>query len=349
MKVETILHKLYYIEHNYDGIQKLTKKAKAIDNNITQKEVEAWLKKQNTYQVNTVKPTKHSDFLPIFTESHSSWQLDLTFIPQYKTQNNGNYVLFTAIHINSRFAYVSYATNKKAPTILQLMKVFNDKFQPNKLDGDKGSEYINKQFIEYLKKEQIEYNFYKSDSHKLGIINRFHRTLKEKIQKFISASGSTKWITVIDDIVKSYNNTYHRGIRAKPIEVFKSPVLQDLIIDEKKRTTERLKENEKPLVEGDFVRTIKNLSQFENRMTTKNSAEIYRIVKVKANTIDALDEKQHTHTFKKTQVIKINPNIENAKKDESVKARKVNRDIRLIRKEDLIDAPMPTRTRPKQK
>ena len=351
--VDEILNQLYYIEHNYDGIQKLTKKAKQVVKGsagklpaITQKEVADWLKKQNTYQLNYVKPTKKSDFLPIYSESFSAWQIDLTFIPQYKVQNNGNYVLFTAIHINSRFAYASFATNKKASTILRLMKVFVKKFNPTQIDGDKGSEFINKFFISYLQEEEIGYQFFISNSHKLGIINRFHRTLKDKIQKYITASGKTKWTSVIDDIINSYNTTYHRGIEATPTEVFNSELLQSLIIDDKKAATHRLKNKEKPFEVGDFIRIELDLKQFENKMTAKNSTEIYQIVKIKTNSVDAKDEQEKIHTFKKSKVMKIDENVENRKEDTSKAARKVNRDIRLIRKEDLIQAPTATRTRP---
>jgi hypothetical protein len=42
-----------------------------------------------------------------------SFQLDLTFFPRYRKYNNGFYVLFTAININSRFAYAYYGKNKE--------------------------------------------------------------------------------------------------------------------------------------------------------------------------------------------------------------------------------------------
>ena len=342
---EEILHDLYYNKHNYDGVVPLTRKAKVLNKDITQKDVKDWLQRQESYQLNATKHTKRSQFLPIYSENPHSWQLDLTFIPQYRKQNGGNYVLFTAIHINSRYGYVSYATNKRADTILDLMKAFVQSHSPEKIDGDKGSEYTNKKTTDYLKAKHIESNFYLSDSHKLGIINRFHRTLKEKIQKWMSASGSVKWISIIDTILNNYNTTYHSGIRATPKEVYDNPYLQSLIIDDKKAKTEDLKSLLKPLLVNDYIRVKKGVKQFENRMTTKFSAEIYQITKVLSNTVDAVDINNRVHRFKISQVHKINPNVENIQADISESARKVNRNIRLIRKEDLIDAPMLTRTR----
>jgi hypothetical protein len=47
----------------------------------------------------------HEEYKQIYDEDHFSFQIDLTFLPQYKTTNKNNYVLFTAININSRYAY----------------------------------------------------------------------------------------------------------------------------------------------------------------------------------------------------------------------------------------------------
>ena len=81
-----ILDKLYYKEHNYDSINVLYKKAKDLDNRIKKEDVKEWLNKQQTKQITTVKTGK-KQFLPIYSETPYSFQLDLTFFPRYKKQN----------------------------------------------------------------------------------------------------------------------------------------------------------------------------------------------------------------------------------------------------------------------
>lgn len=345
MTTAEILNQLYYVEHNLDGVDKLLKKAKKRDASIKKKDVQDWLNKQHGHQINVTKVIKKKHHLPIYSESHDAWQIDLTFIPQYKIQNNGNYILFTAIHINSRFVYASYASNKLSSTILQLMMDFVKKHKPSQIDGDKGSEFINSFFIDYLKKQKIGYVFYKSDSHKLGIINRFHRTLKEKIQKWISVSGSVKWITIIDSIIKNYNDTQNRGIGATPNEVFNSPLLQDLIIEEKRLKSGTIHERKEDFKIDDFVRIAIKGTAFTG-MKQKNSSEIYRVIKVLTNSVRIVNLDDIEFTYKKSQLVKVNENIENYVSDEPViKAKRENKIVRLNRKEDLIDAPMETRTR----
>lgn len=351
--MDELLYDLYYVKHNYDGIENLYKKAKKINNKITKKEVQVWLSKQANYQVNFTKVEKKK-YLPIYSEVPNAYQIDLTFLPQFKKQNNNNYVLFTAIGINTRYSYVDYATNKKTNTILNMMKKFNKKHEIFHITGDKGSEFINKEFTDYLKDEGIEYNFYKSDSSKLGIINRFHRTLKNKLTQFMTGSGSVKWIDVIHEIVDNLNNTYNRGIQAKPISVFNDHFLEAMIIEEKRNITEGLNEKSN-IVEfhiGDMIRVRNPLETFENKMKPKYNNEMYRVVKVNKNTLGILDTNGKIHNFKKSRVIKVEGDVQNFKPNNNVsKAIKENKIIRKIRQEDLDGELTETRTRvnPKKK
>ena len=51
------------------------------------------------------------------------------------------------------------------------------------------------------------------------IAERFIRTLKNKIFKHMTAISKNVYFDVLDDIVNKYNNTVHRTIKMKPIDV----------------------------------------------------------------------------------------------------------------------------------
>ena len=51
------------------------------------------------------------------------------------------------------------------------------------------------------------------------IAERFIRTLKNKIFKHITAISKNDYFDVLDDIVNKYNNTIHRTIKMKSIDV----------------------------------------------------------------------------------------------------------------------------------
>ena len=50
---------------------------------------------------------------------------------------------------------------------------------------------------------------------------RFIRTLKNKIYKHMTAISKNVYVDVLNDIVDEYNNTHHRTIKMKPIDVKK--------------------------------------------------------------------------------------------------------------------------------
>ena len=51
------------------------------------------------------------------------------------------------------------------------------------------------------------------------VAERFIRTLKNKIYKYMTSSSKNKHIDKLDDTVNEYNNAYHRTTKLKPIEV----------------------------------------------------------------------------------------------------------------------------------
>ena len=48
---------------------------------------------------------------------------------------------------------------------------------------------------------------------------RFIRTLKTKIYKYMTSVSKNVYIDKLDDMVNEYNNTYHRTIKVKPVSV----------------------------------------------------------------------------------------------------------------------------------
>ena len=51
------------------------------------------------------------------------------------------------------------------------------------------------------------------------VAERFIRTLKTKIYKYMTSISKNVYIDKLDDMVNEYNNTYHRTIKMKPVKV----------------------------------------------------------------------------------------------------------------------------------
>ena len=246
-------------------------------------------------------------FKPIYSEINYSFQIDLTFFPRYKKQNNGYDVLFTAININSRFAYAYYCQDKSTDNILNLLKKMESKTIIHSISCDYGKEFDNEKFKNYCQENEIKLFFIKNDGHKLGIINRFHRTLKEKLTKYFVNNDTVKWVDAIDDIIYNYNHSVNRGIGIEPYKV--NNFIEQKIIENAKNKTEKINENEIKINVGDFCREIVEKTIYSDKMIPKYSNEIYQIIEVNKNNV--VVDNNGKNKIIKNDNLKIVNNIEN--------------------------------------
>ena len=156
MTHEQLLNKLYYEDLNFIGVNPLYTLAKKHDKTITKEFVSNWLKSQSTQQ-QTTKMVKKKEYKPIYSEDYYAYQIDLTFLNKYKNSNDGIYVLFTAININSRYAYAYYGKNKETTTILQFLEKFKKQSKEiHNITADSGSEFKNKQCTQWFQENNIK-------------------------------------------------------------------------------------------------------------------------------------------------------------------------------------------------
>jgi hypothetical protein len=331
---EALLKKLYYDDLNFDGLTGLYYKAKKIDSNITQKQVKEWLNKQ-TITKELYQNVKRKKFLPIYSNNYNSYQIDLTFLPQFKKQNNNFYVLFTAININSRYVYVYYSKNKYGDTILEMLKLFKEK--ANEIESitcDSGSEFTNNETMKWFDDNNIKIYFVVGDSHKLGIINRFHRTLKNKLLKYFKAVNNVIWIDVIDKIVENYNNTPIRTTGFTPKEA-ENHFIQNIIINEaQEKTNEMNSKKEDKFYINQFVK-IKNNKKLFDKFHQQYSDDVYQIVKIFKNSLN-VENNDIIIKVKKSDVIIVDKpeDIEIIPKVIS-EAIKVNKVVRKLKQEGI--------------
>ena len=94
----------------------------------------------------------------------------------------------------------------------------NSTRKPNKVWIDKGSEFYNSSFKKWLKDNDIEMYSIHNEG-KYVVAERFITILKNKIHKYMTAVSKNVYINKLVDLINEYNNTYHRTIKVRPIEV----------------------------------------------------------------------------------------------------------------------------------
>lgn len=308
MKNDELLHKLYYELKNYDGINSLYRKAKEFHPTLKIVDVKDWLNSQSSYQQTKPEFGKRN-YLPIYSETPYSFQIDLTFFPKYTKQNKGYDVLFTAININTRFAYAYIGKDKSMTTIKGFIHDMEKKTNINSITCDKGKEFNNREFIKFCQDNNISLYFVKGDSHKMGIVNRFHRTIKDKLTKHFIASNTVNWVDSIDDIINNYNNDVNRGIGVSPKSVNNG--IENIIINSKRDQTEKVKGKSKTSYDiDDTVLVKRNKKLFEDKQLSKYIGEHFKVINVFNNAIDVKGKDGNILRVKKSDVQKIKQNGE---------------------------------------
>ena len=150
----------------------------------------------------------------------------------------------------------------------------NSAIKANKIWVDKGSEFYNSSFKKWLKDNDIEMYSIHNEG-KSVVAERFIRTLKTKIYKYMTSISKNVYINKLDDIVNEYNNTYHRRIKMKPVDV-----KDNTCIDSSKDVNDK---GPKFKV-GDHVRICKYKNIFAKGYTPNWSEEGFVIEKIK-NTV----------------------------------------------------------------
>ena len=115
---------------------------------------------------------------------------------------------------------------------------------------------------------------------KASIVERFNRTLGNKFKPFLFKN--LKWIDILPEIIKKYNNTYHRTIKMKPVHVNKKNENHLLATVYYYDISKK-----KPKFEiDDRVRLSCYVDQYRNKLKTNWTKEIFTIIKVlKSNVI----------------------------------------------------------------
>ena len=98
------------------------------------------------------------------------------------------------------------------------------------------------------------------------VAERFIRASKTKIYKYMTSVSTNIYIDKLDDTVGEYNNTYHRTIKMKPVDV-----KDNTYIDFKKEVNDK----DPKFKVGDHVRISKYKNIFAKGYTLNWSEEVF--------------------------------------------------------------------------
>ena len=214
------------------------------------------------------------------------WAGDLVDMAEWKDKNDGYKYMINIIDVFTRYAWSIPLKDKTAKSILEAFKsILRDSGgKPNRLWTDKGSEFYNKDFIKFLKSNDISlYSTF--GEHKASSVERFNRTLKTLMWKRFSEEGTRRWIDMLPELMKEYNNRKHSVIKMTPKQAYKlskeeeRKLWKSLYKEPYKNIKSKEKINKlKPKFKvGDWVRISRVKGVFEKGYHPNWSQEIFKI------------------------------------------------------------------------
>jgi hypothetical protein len=277
--MSNLLKKLYFSPTSgFISAYKLYQKAKPLNKSITLKQVKEWYLKQVEIQQHQTK-NKQFELFKIASYDPDSWQIDLAFV-------QGKPIL-TAININSRIGFLKLLSNKRADTVLKALQNFIKTNRVNILTSDNGTEFMNSKVQKYLKVDGIEhYNNEKGDHSTLGKIDRFIRTIKQRLIKLPPSTKISQ--KLLNDIIENYNNTYHSTIKSTPNDQ-KGNVIQSEI-DHNHKVLDNVSQSINP---GDSVRYKLQAKTF-SKEGAKYSKAVYEIIGIDGYRVHIKSKNGHT-------------------------------------------------------
>ena len=146
------------------------------------------------------------------------WQIDLLDMQKFQGQNNGFRYLCVIIDCFSKYLWVTPLKNKSGKSIVKALALLLMTERPKLVQADQGSEFFNKDVTKMLEAFGPKLYHTYSDK-KASIVERVQRTLRSRLGRLYTQRNNNVWVDKLDDIVDSYNNSYHRSIKMKPTNV----------------------------------------------------------------------------------------------------------------------------------
>ena len=274
-KFDDVIFQTWYNPQNsigYAGALKLNKGLRKASIETTFKKTKEWLHNQLAFSLN--KPIRRRFPTRSYMTSgiDDLWQADLMEMIPFSSVNSGYKYILTSIDVFSRFAQALPLKSKSAQDVAEAVKTLIKIKKPKHLQTDLGKEFYNSKVKSILENNKI-IHYSVHSQFKAAHVERFNRTLRERLAKHFVAEGSKKWVNVLQKLIESYNNSKHRSIGRTPSSVSKENETEIWL------TQNSLVKNAKAKYRiGDSVRISRiNNSPFIKNFNNNWSDEIFQI------------------------------------------------------------------------
>ena len=219
----------------------------------------------------------------VYNHIDEIWSIDLADMIDYKTSNNKGYrYIFIVIDNFSKYLWAIPLRNKNSQTITNEFSniITTSKRKPLKLESDRGREFYNSIFQNFLKSKNIHHYSRYTDKGP-SIAERVIKTIRNLLKKPVFEKGNANWLSELPSIIKQYNNTTHHSTKMTPIQASKKS--NEKLVYSNLRD-DRVKQKPKFHL-SQLVRTADIKKVFSKSDSTNWSYKLYTITEIIHDTI----------------------------------------------------------------
>ena len=207
--------------------------------------------------------------------------MDLMEMIPYAAINDGYRYILRCVDVYSRVARAEPLKTKEGVAVAAaITRMLKHGAAPRYIQTDLGKEFYNAHVAKLLKTHAIRHYSVHSQF-KAALVERFNRTLREKLSRYFTRHGKKVWIGVLPQLIETYNHTPHRGLAGhRPVDVQTNNNLNHWKLTQEKPSSSKKTKPHHPV--GTLVRIsrISVSNPFRRNFDQNWSEELFRVAAV---------------------------------------------------------------------
>jgi len=211
------ISELYYNEGSPAGFSTLRKlRAVEVAESKTQKgkpqsvgSTKAWLEERDAYTLH--RPVRKLFARNPYTVNNVRvvWECYLLDVQSYAKYNDNFRYILSIIDVFSKFLYLIPVKTKSGPAVAAAFRsIFDDKpklpsRRPVWVRTDKGKEFLNKEFQDFLRDEGIQFLGVQEPRRECAVVERAQRTIHDRLYKYFTYKNTFRYIDVFPEFLRA--------------------------------------------------------------------------------------------------------------------------------------------------
>jgi hypothetical protein len=285
-----------FVRYNYPNKTKFRAILKGLNIKAAGKDIDAVVSNNAVVQVHKqIVTSRDKQYYITAMEPLETMQMDLLDYQKYATTNANYKYILIVVDVFSRYAFAKCIKSKTPDEVLRAFKTFH--IVPNSVHHDSGNEWKGV-FLQWMhEKNAFDFTSEIGNHNALGVIDRFSKTLKQIISRYMTANNSTTYYQQLDSFIEHYNLTPHVSLgnvtpknAATVFEDYKK--VKDINSAKIQFNKELQAEEQKTVKVGDYVRVKVNKKLFRKGYEITYSPDVFQIASIQGAYVTLTDERR---------------------------------------------------------